>query len=59
MMRGFIKIKHEQPQSWYMCINCGYTMRGNSEHMICPICNNEQQPPELAQTLIQARKAPF
>lgn len=59
MIKGFIKIKHELPRSWYMCVNCGYTMCGSSENMICPICNNEQTPPQLAETLIQARKAPF
>ena len=59
MIKGFIKIKHDPVASWYMCVNCGYTMRGSSENMICPICKNEQKPPQLAETLIQARKAPF
>ena len=59
MTKGFIKIKHDPPRSWYMCINCGYTLPATSEPGTCPICNNEQQPPEIAQQLINSQKAPF
>ena len=61
MKTGFIPIKAD-PQNrrtWYMCINCGYTLPASSEPRTCPICHNAQQPPETALKLIDAQKAPF
>jgi len=59
MIKGFIRIKYDPPRSWYMCINCGYTLPASSELRTCPLGNNEQKPPEIAQQLINAQKAPF